>query len=159
MKKESERMNVHYRKYFLDYAENRLSPRKKAEVEEHLTHCPVCRNYFEQMGALLNPVAENEKPRLVLNEWEFTRLQQRIHETVPQTPVRRFRYAWQISFSLLLFLAITLGIWMGKGLTERTTPVQNRIMASAQSLQAETNYDMGFDLVWETLVEETVHED
>jgi predicted anti-sigma-YlaC factor YlaD len=159
MNKESERMNIHYRKYFLDYAENRLSPRKKAEVDEHLKHCPVCRNYFEQMQTLLAPVAEGQKPGLTLNEWEFTRLQQRIREAGPETPTRRFRYSWQFSFSLLLFLAISLGIWLGRGLTERITPVQNQAMASAQSLQTEANYDMGFDLVWETLVEETVHED
>ncbi len=151
-------MKVHYRKYFLDWQEGRLSPRKKREVDEHLEECPVCREYFREMSQLMQP-EEEHLPRLAVDPYELTRIRALAEEKADKPILPLQRLVGGLAFSLTLFVAIVLGVWLGKGMTSYS---QNDLQYAANSITAQQNnieYDLGFDVVWETMIEETINED
>ena len=151
-------MKVHYRKYFLDWEEGRLNPRKKREVEAHLKECPACQEYFREMSRLMQP-EEEHLPRLAVDPYELTRIRALATEKAEKPAFRLHRVVVGLAFTLSLFLAIVLGLWLGTGSIPNLQNTQQYATASFTAQQNTTDYDLGFDVVWETMIEETIDED
>lgn len=104
------------KKAFLDWSEDRLRPRRRAEIEAHLESCEGCRVYYRRMAELLAPGDPALLPQLTADPFLPTRI-----KALAAAPEKRrgragnFRWVWTIAMFLL---AMYLGVFLGKGLAE-----------------------------------------
>ncbi|MGH1363503.1 MAG: hypothetical protein ACRBF0_08100 [Calditrichia bacterium] len=102
--------------YLTDWLNNTLDSETRKWVEEQLKQDPKMEAYFNSMAELLNEPGKKPLPELEVDPFLATRIKaSRVNEA------SRIARGWkQLSLSgAMLALAITMGVFLGKGLAEQ----------------------------------------
>ncbi|HAL55557.1 MAG TPA: hypothetical protein DCP63_03500 [Bacteroidetes bacterium] len=106
----------HIKDQFLAWSEETLDPRRRSEVESHLTSCRRCSVYFETCSHIIDPKWREELPRLEADPFLPTRIAALVDER--STSGLRGPIVAGVRFSLavmMLMIAIGFGIYLGQG--------------------------------------------
>ncbi len=148
---------IHLKNHFFSWWEERLPPREKEKIDRHLQECRVCREYFEQMKALLDPPEASHLPTLPIQPWEKTRLFSRLESEQPTSPYGQALEKWKDSLAwvAISLLALLSGFWLAQNLPEKQQAAAEEL-AFTESLQAvnETSFDEIFEQLVSSLSEE-----
>lgn len=152
-------MNQHVTKWYVDWSEKRLGTGRMARVEQHLQSCEACRRYFDKMDALFAPVDPAALPQLQPDPYLPIRIRalagQRAAEgRAGQQAGVILPNKVQLGLSgIMLMAAISIGVYLGKGLATYqtvTSPPDSESDLVSQYYDA-FSYD-GFAESWETVV-------
>ena len=135
-------MNKHVTNEVLKWLEG-TSPHHK-RIEDHLAECSSCRKYYEWMAESLQPAPE--KTDLTPDYYLPSRIAALAAEHHPK---ERLHHAlrWSLS-SLALAASITIGILLGKGLSESSTTVTTEdLISTYHSALAQQNFSAALDSV------------
>lgn len=104
----------------VDYAEDTLSVRKRAAVDDHLSTCEVCRSDLSQIEALKADILSVETPKCDAVFWErFNRkLSQKLAEIEEPAAGRRFILRPQFSLAAAMVILVLLSIGILRGVRE-----------------------------------------
>jgi predicted anti-sigma-YlaC factor YlaD len=108
----------HVIKYFQAFTEGRTGEKERLKVEEHLDDCKRCRKYFRKMALLLEKPDLSYLPHLQADPFLPARIKA-LAENHSRARARRIRFAWRrLSLAgLALAAAVTIGVFLGKGLS------------------------------------------
>ncbi len=145
-------MKKHYRKYFVDWQEGRLSQKQKGELEAHLSDCSECRGYFAKMEMLFSRPAADLLPAVEVKPFALTAILSRAKnqaiKEAAQFPIHSWKTA--VIWASLWMIALVGGIQMGRGLDEAVVNKQTNAQYSSQSQLTELS-ESRFDTILENL--------
>ncbi len=149
-------MGKHVKQNYLDWAEGRLSPAQRGKIAGHLKHCRECQTYFQRLDNLFKappaaPLPELESDPFLPQRIKALASQAREKPTDPSPGRLALLSGWQMVFSAaLLFLAISLGVFLGKGLS----PVYQVSDEEIVQYYSEVFAPEEVDAYWQNLVPE-----
>jgi predicted anti-sigma-YlaC factor YlaD len=111
----------HVKKLFLEWMEKNLSQDKQAQVEAHLEACKACRHYYRIMSKILEKPDFSGLEQLKPDPYFPTRLRAVSGDEKTISHSGKFYRGFRLSLvSLLLLIAVGLGIFVGNGLFQLT---------------------------------------
>jgi anti-sigma factor RsiW len=150
---------------FLDWSDNRIDPKERADIQRHLDDCDDCRRYFESMTSLMKGVGSTALPHLEPDPF----LPARIRANVAPEPGRGLAQGAPASLRPVFGrLAVTMlgagivaaavaGTLIGSGLSSRATAAQEtRAIVDAYS---EAFSQDEFATEWQTVLEVAQEDD
>jgi hypothetical protein len=133
------------RALFLPWAEHRLDQQSAREIEEHLSGCVTCKQYFETMTAAVVPSAL-QPGRLQVDPYLPARIRALVGYPEPLTG-KQLVARWSLRTAAFA-AAIGVGIYIGETLSyQRVTVTDQRIISEYSSYLAET----GIGERWQTV--------
>ncbi len=148
---------IHLKNDFLDWWEDRLSPRKKEKIERHLQDCSACREYFQRMSAFFAPPDRTIVPSLPVQPWEKTRFTALLESQQKISSGGAFHQKWKgaLAWLAISFLALLSGFWLSQNLSSKAS-FNPEALAFTESFQSvnETSFDEMFEQLVSSLSEE-----
>ncbi|UCG53019.1 MAG: zf-HC2 domain-containing protein, partial [Candidatus Latescibacterota bacterium] len=140
----------HFITSYQAWDEDRLNAEERRRVQQHLGECVECRRYFETMSVLLEKTDSSLLPRIEPDPFLPTRI--RAMDKATRTPIPRCFIAWaRISLvSVMIMIALSAGIYLGRGLATATRSNGETEIASAYY---EAFSQSGFAAVWGDVVD------
>ncbi len=125
--------NEHIKSKFLEWSEGKLSESEMHKIEQHLSGCKECKNYFEIMQDLTSPVSKENLNELEPDPFLPTRIKAIVNgEKNKANSKHNLSYLRLLFFSLASSAAIFLGIILGQGLyNSKQSSQSNQSIVSA----------------------------
>lgn len=120
------RNDEHIKSKFLDWFESRLSEVEMHKIEEHLSECSECKNYFELMQDLTSPSIQKGLNELEPDPFLPTRIKAIVNGEKNEAKSKHvLSFLRLLFFSLASSAAILIGIMLGQGLYNSKQSYQN----------------------------------
>lgn len=129
------------KKLFPEWFSGRVSAKRAAQIQDHLTTCSACQEYYHQMTQILKNVGTSDLPVLESDPYLPARIRElsKLKEkgTIPESIRGKFQLALA---TLLLLLAMTFGFYLGKSLAISTvnSPQEELIADYSRMFSEET---------------------
>jgi predicted anti-sigma-YlaC factor YlaD len=138
------------RRKFQDWSDKRLTTGERHGVEGHLDGCDECRTYYEKMSLVFEKTDPARLPRLAPDPFLPSRIRALV-EGRREDRVHRRTLAWLrlSAVSIMLILAATAGVYLGRGLSTTGGTTAETDIAQAYY---EAFSPSDFSGVWETLM-------
>ncbi len=153
-------MEKHVRNWVVEWSENRLNAARKKRVDQHLENCSECRAYFEKMSGVLRAVDHSAIPPLTPDPFLPTRIKA-IAEARQKENASNKGFVWRrlgklqaATSAVMVTVAISIGIFLGKGLASQTefSPSQT-VQTSITGEYYDALFSDGLSNVWEAMQE------
>jgi predicted anti-sigma-YlaC factor YlaD len=145
----------HVTKNFLDWTDEKLDARQREQIEMHLQNCPDCRTYYEKMSAVFSEKTDlSALPQLEADPFLPARIKA-LAGKKDRTPSDKW-FGWQrigairLAFStLLIILAASLGIYLGKGLATSQQYSESDLISDYYQAFNQQSYSDNWEYVLE----------
>ena len=111
---------------FLPWSEQKLDDRQVRRIEEHLSECDFCKQYFETMSHALSSDPFDVHARLVPDPFLAARIQASAKASASVTPSgRELVVRWSLS-TIAFAAAVMVGIYMGEKIADQSVVVTDQ---------------------------------
>jgi predicted anti-sigma-YlaC factor YlaD len=113
------------------WIEGSLGTEERREIERHVGECGECRTYYETMSGLLEKIDPARLPHLVPDPFLPARIRAMTENRQARPVDRRAAWARRSLAGAALLLAVTAGVYLGRGLSVNTGLAEGTDLAEA----------------------------
>lgn len=127
------------RSLLIGWIDRSLSEQQRRSIEDHLTECSPCRQYFETMSQALLPSSNPPQPSLIADAYLPTRIKSLADHSTSEAVTRRVAISRWTFRTAAFSVAVVFGVYLGEKLSYETTTVTDQNIIAEYSTSLETS--------------------
>jgi predicted anti-sigma-YlaC factor YlaD len=116
---------------YLDWIEGNLGEEERRKIERHIRECDLCRSYYEKMSRILEKTDPALLPHLAPEPFSATRIRAIAAPRRERRSGTRAAWARRSLAAMALLVAVTAGVYLGRGLSSNGGLAEETELAEA----------------------------